>query len=421
MTEDSDTDIWGSRFSDDIARAPVAVNGSLSRANSEAGDLLRDVMKFARNGLPHIAHEFLRFDCHLGQGTSFEVSRELYSNLTGEQPHFVAVKRLVMRRETVAPEESARELRAESRRLVNVKREVRVLTHTKLRFHPCLVSAIGWGWSPHTGGSKRPYLVMSYSMNGTLSHFAQQRSLNLIERRFLALDVAMGIRALHDCNIVHGDVKPDNVLIYDYSTRIEEHERHYQAKLADFGSALFEEDPSHQQAAYLGTPKYNAPEIRGLQRDQDEDKGDELIPPFTRFKAADCYSFGLLLWETINRGKSFTESAHPLDELEAMFRGEENAIMNKATRFFNEWKANLEVLDKEESESRIGVFPSNPTRLEMQGMLNERRAHLDPIDAPPDEESLEALKKTVSLCLQDSVWNRGNMHQIVEALAKGVR
>ncbi|RSM12576.1 hypothetical protein CEP52_002345 [Fusarium oligoseptatum] len=422
MTEESDTNIWDSRFDDGTVTTPVAVNGSrsLTRANAESDDLLRDVLMIVRNGLPHVAHEFLRFDSHLGQGTSFEVSREIYSNPIGEQPHFVAVKRLVMRRETDGQEESARELRAESRRLINVKREVRVLTHAKLRSHSCLVSATGWGWTPHTGGSKRPYLVMSYSMNGTLSHFAQKRSLNLIERRFLALDVAMGIRALHDCNIVHGDIKPDNVLVYDYSTRLEEHERHYQAKLADFGSALFQEDPSLQQAIYLGTPKYNAPEIRGLQREQDEDKGDELIPLFNRFKAADCYSFGLLLWETINRGKSFTETENPLGELERMFWGKENAILDKAIEFFKDWKTTLEVLDKEESQARIGVFPSNPTRLEMQGVLKERRFHLDPIDAPPDEESLEALRNTVSLCLQDSIWNRGNMHQIVEALAKGV-
>ncbi|KAL2673769.1 hypothetical protein Neosp_012213 [[Neocosmospora] mangrovei] len=420
MTEESDSDIWDSRFDDGAVTTPVAAAGSISRASTEAGDLLRDVMMIVRNGLPHVAHEFLRFDSHLGRGTSFEVSKEIYSNPIGEQPHFVAVKRLVMRREADGAEESARELRAESRRLVNVKREVRVLTHPKLRAHPCLVYAIGWGWTPNTGDSKRPYLVMSYSMNGTLSQFAQHRSLNLIERRFLALDVAMGIRALHDCNIVHGDVKPDNVLVYDYSTRLEEHERHYQAKLADFGSALFQEDPNHEQATYLGTPKYNAPEIRGLQKDQDEDKHDGLIPLFQRFKAADCYSFGLLLWETVNRGKSFIESESPLEELEDMFWNKENAILEKATSFFNGWKTTFEALDKEESESRIGVFPSNPTRLEIQGMLNERRAHLDPIDAPPDEESLEALKKTVSLCLQDSIWNRGNMHQIVEALAKGV-
>ncbi|KAM0429998.1 hypothetical protein ACHAPT_006004 [Fusarium lateritium] len=421
MTTESDPDIWDSRFADDAVTASLAAAGSRSKANTEAGDLLRDVMMIVRNGLPYISHEFLRFDSHLGQGTSFEVSKEVYRNLNEDQPHFVAVKRLVMRRETNAPEESARELRAESRRLINVKREVRVLTNPKLRSHSCLVSAIGWGWTPNTGGINRPYLVMSYSADGTLATFTQKRSLNLIERRLLVLDVAMGIRALHDCNIVHGDVKPDNVLVYDYGTRIEEHERHYLAKVADFGSALFQEDFGNQQVFYLGTPMYNAPEIRGLQRNEDTDeKYDEMIPLFNRFKAADCYSFGLLLWETINWGKPFIESENPVDVLDSMFEARENAILELATSFLKDWQTNLPVLNEKESKSRIGVYPSNPTRLEMQGYLNTLRSHLDPLDAPPDEESLQALQNAISLCLQDSIWERGNIHQIVEQLTKGI-
>ncbi|KAH7018917.1 hypothetical protein EDB80DRAFT_869590 [Ilyonectria destructans] len=69
-------------------------------------------------------------------------------------------------------------------------------------------------------GNKRPYLVMNYSNIGTLAHFAQNRSLDLIERRLLARDVAMAIRALHDCNIIHGDVNPENVLVFDYATKM---------------------------------------------------------------------------------------------------------------------------------------------------------------------------------------------------------
>ncbi|KAI8676083.1 Protein kinase domain-containing protein [Fusarium sp. Ph1] len=406
-TEESSSDIWGSRFSDGDRKAAVEVAGSVSRASAEAGDLLRDIMMIVRDGLPNIPHTSLRFDSDLGRGTSFEVSKEVYTNLGGEDPYFVAVKRLVMRRDNGAPEESARELRAEARRLAN------------LRFHPCLIWAKGWGLTPNTGDSKWPYLVMDYSAAGTLSQFAQARSINLIERRFLALDVAMGIRALHDCNIVHGDVKPDNVLVYGYSKRKEEHERSFLAKVADFGSTLFPEDLEREYVVYLGTPKYNAPEIRGLHRDQAGDKGDELIPLFNQFKAADCYSFGLLLWETVSRGESFIEkeTKNPIEALESMFREKENAILEMAVDFFKTWQTQMEILEKKEPP---GVDPGNPTRLQVQSLLYERRSHLDPIDAPADPDSLEALKNTVSLCLQDSMWKRGNMHQIVEALADGV-
>ncbi|KAL6365738.1 hypothetical protein LRP88_01739 [Fusarium phalaenopsidis] len=399
-TEESSSDIWGSRFSDGDRKAAVEVAGSVSRASAEAGDLLRDIMMIVRDGLPNIPHTSLHFDSDLGRGTSFEVSKEVYTNLGGEDPYFVAVKRLVIRRDNGAPEESARELRAEARRLANVKREVRVLTHPKLRFHPCLI------WAK----------VMDYSAAGTLSQFAQARSINLIERRFLALNIAMGIRALHDYNIIHRDVKPNNILIYGYSKRKEEHKRSFLAKVADFRSTLFPEDLKREYIVYLGTPKYNAPEIRGLHRDQARDKGDELIPLFNQFKAADCYSFGLLLWETVNRGESFIEkeTKNPIKALKSMFREKENAILEIAVNFFKTWQTQMEILEKKEPP---GMDPGNPTRLQVQSLLYERRSHLDPIDAPADPDSLEALKNTVSLCLQDSMWKRGNMHQIVKALA----
>ncbi|KAK7420228.1 hypothetical protein QQX98_002883 [Neonectria punicea] len=91
-------------------------------------------------------------------------------------------------------------------------------------------------------------------------------------------------------------------------------------------------------------------------RDVDiDDKSEELIPVFTRFKAADCYSFGLSLWETINRGKSFIESENPVDVLDRMFENKENAVLDVATSFFKDWQANLTVIDEEESKSRFGA------------------------------------------------------------------
>ncbi|KAH7018915.1 hypothetical protein EDB80DRAFT_869588 [Ilyonectria destructans] len=132
MRTESNSHIWDSRFTDDAPATSAAAAGSRSRANPEADNLLQDVMVIVRNRLPHVVPEFLRFDSGLGQGSSFEVTKEVLSNWTGKQPHFVAVKRLAMRRHTDNLEESAAEINAESRRLISVKRELRVLTHPKL-------------------------------------------------------------------------------------------------------------------------------------------------------------------------------------------------------------------------------------------------------------------------------------------------
>ncbi|GMF42882.1 unnamed protein product [Phytophthora fragariaefolia] len=45
----------------------------------------------------------------------------------------------------------------------------------------------------------------------------------------ILLGIAYGMAQLHECNVTHGDLKPQNVLITD----------EYHAKIADFGLATF--------------------------------------------------------------------------------------------------------------------------------------------------------------------------------------
>ncbi|CAM1511325.1 Fc.00g088380.m01.CDS01 [Cosmosporella sp. VM-42] len=406
MKTETETQGWDTRFADSDV-APSAAEAA-SRLRREVGPdrILQDLLIAVRSELPFIQPEFLQFNTRLGQGSSFEVNKELFSPFR-ETPYFVAVKRILMRRGSGDSEESRAEIQAASRRLVNVMREVRVLTHPKLRSDSYLVAALGWGVAKPWGG-KRPYLVMRYSEKGTLARFAQRRNVSLTERRLLAVDVAMGLRALHECNIVHGDVKPENVLVYDYPLYPlgeKEYERHIMAKLADFGCTLFEEDFARQDEYYLGTPKYNAPEICGWLRDGGE-KNYEKISKFSQFKAADCYSFGLLLWETINNGKS-----------------KENALLDLATEFFRHMEANSAAIENEETESLVGVLPSNPTRERMNEYLESWphfSGQLQEAGMPPDAKSFQAIQNTVSLCLQDSLEQRGVIHEIVMALSEGI-
>ncbi|KAI0133211.1 kinase-like domain-containing protein [Hypoxylon sp. NC0597] len=79
----------------------------------------------------------------------------------------------------------------------------------------------------------------------------------------------MGLQAIHDNKIIHGDIKPENILVFS----VLHGDRPKKAKLADFGASLFEED-QHEQLSYSGTPLYNAPDTRrptanGLQRSID--------------------------------------------------------------------------------------------------------------------------------------------------------
>jgi serine/threonine protein kinase len=73
------------------------------------------------------------------------------------------------------------------------------------------------------------------------------------EKRILVLlTVANSLKLLHQSNIVHGDLKPDNILINKTEADI------YVAKLIDFDSSYFTENPP---AEVVGDPVYYSPEL----------------------------------------------------------------------------------------------------------------------------------------------------------------
>jgi serine/threonine protein kinase len=105
-------------------------------------------------------------------------------------------------------------------------------------------------------------------------------------RTALCLDVLQGLHALHACDIVHGDIKLENMLVFKGP------EGHPQAKVADFGSAIVLND-ADGDLTYLGTPLYNPPEVRAL-----EDRQLGAYVEKDQALACDVYAFGLLVWET---------------------------------------------------------------------------------------------------------------------------
>ena len=90
------------------------------------------------------------------------------------------------------------------------------------------------------------------------------------------------LRLLHDKQVVHADVKPDNVLLKENSPGV------YVSKLIDFDEAYVvgqPPDPEH----IVGDPLYYAPELlRYIKR-------DETLPSDALSTAADVFSLALLL------------------------------------------------------------------------------------------------------------------------------
>jgi serine/threonine protein kinase len=92
--------------------------------------------------------------------------------------------------------------------------------------------------------------------------------------------VAKGLNALHNCGIIHSDVKAENVLVCT------DEKLGLIAKIADFGFSLAEAGDGARLPG--GTVPWNAPEWL------------EWIPA-DKLSKTDIYSFGLLVWKVMTK------------------------------------------------------------------------------------------------------------------------
>ena len=132
-------------------------------------------------------------------------------------------------------------------------------------------------------------MVLEYSGGGDLLQFVKTRSkLTESESAQILNQLLSGLQACHDKNIIHRDVKLDNVLI-DAS--------YASVKLCDFGVSRMV-TPGQRIAEQCGTPAYIAPEIIA-------DRGYEGFP-------VDVWSLGVLLYAMLTgtvpfRAKTMSE------------------------------------------------------------------------------------------------------------------
>ncbi|CAM8932695.1 unnamed protein product [Rhodiola kirilowii] len=129
--------------------------------------------------------------------------------------------------------------------------------------------------------SRELLLVYEYISNGTVADHlhgekAKPGSLSWQTRLKIAVETASALKYLHASDIIHRDVKTNNILLED----------NFCVKVADFGlSRLFPLDVTHVTTAPQGTPGYVDPEYRQCYQLTDK---------------SDVYSFGVVLAELIS-------------------------------------------------------------------------------------------------------------------------
>src|SRR6202790_4208041 len=123
--------------------------------------------------------------------------------------------------------------------------------------HPNIVALYDVG----TNKDGAPYFVMEYVEGKTLESAFGGEPLPLARVAVWAGDLATALAQAHRVKIIHGDVKPANILVT----------RENQVKLGDFGVARFSTQASGS-GNVLGTPAYLSPEqIQGSLQDSRSD------------------------------------------------------------------------------------------------------------------------------------------------------
>jgi tRNA A-37 threonylcarbamoyl transferase component Bud32 len=193
-----------------------------------------------------------RLEAKLGSGGMSTVY--LARDATLDRP--VAVK--VMHREMSEQADQLQRFRQEARAVAKLS-------------HPNVVAVIDAG---EDGG--HPYIVFEYVEGETLKQRINRvGALDPQEALAYAIEIARGLTVAHARNMVHRDIKPQNVLI-DAEGR---------AKLTDFGiSRQLEQDGMTATGRVLGTTDYVAPE---------QAMGHGADP------RSDIYSLGVVLYEML--------------------------------------------------------------------------------------------------------------------------
>jgi serine/threonine protein kinase len=175
-----------------------------------------------------------------------------------------------------------------------VLQELLVLRHPRLADHENIITLLGLDFQEDYDDHTVPWpcILLEYSDYGTLDAFQHdQGGLDPSLARQFLLDVGLALQSLHHCNIIHGDVKSENVLI------CKSNYRQYVAKLSDFGLAVINPKPDERHYLRGGTWMWSAPEFRDMLSVEE-------------LKSTDVYSLGLTLWRV------FLNASNPYQSLD---------------------------------------------------------------------------------------------------------
>ncbi|KAI0843798.1 hypothetical protein F5Y00DRAFT_267978 [Daldinia vernicosa] len=152
-----------------------------------------------------------------------------------------------------------------------VIREIKALKHPLLNDHENICDLFCIAWIP---GEFPINLILELGSYGTLEDVLGGLTMgpSWLQKMNMTIDISLGLRAIHDAGIIHGDIKPANIIIQKHENR------QIVAKFIDFGGAA----SSDTSRPGMRTEIWSAPEVIMGGRNID-------------WKSADVYSYGLVI------------------------------------------------------------------------------------------------------------------------------
>ena len=147
--------------------------------------------------------------------------------------------------------------------------------------HPHVIQRLGHGTAADLAGTAFHYLVLEFMPGGDMLTLCRERRLTLDEALFYFEQVARALANAHTLNVIHRDIKPNNLLLSE-DRRI--------VKIADFGVAKMTMDDD-VEITRVGTNVYAPPEHHP---DAAAGEMTEKLSP-----AADVYSLAKTIYTSI--------------------------------------------------------------------------------------------------------------------------
>lgn len=212
----------------------------------------------------------------------------------------------------LSQQDMTRELESQLR---SAQKEIDKLCNKAYKRHPNIVRLKGWGlcldtFEANTTLNTRIPLLILEKATCDLADFLASSNYNKTSFESLikiCSDIGTGLGALHAGNVTHGDMKPENILLFA-SGSLKPLETVWTAKLCDFGNAESRSSEvsagierfsaagmysstSHapEKAIYAGTPGWIPPEAF-------PDKGNFKSFDFESLKRCDVFVYGLIVW-----------------------------------------------------------------------------------------------------------------------------